>query len=137
MRERNKSGAPASNLEVHDPNNAVKLKLPKILLPRFKREVMKFRLFCDRYESAVYNNRSLSAVNKSAHTAGRSGSLKIEALALTDVNYQAAVELLKSTYGNTQQIISTHVDQIYKLPPCTGEKTQQLHTIYDKVCVNI
>ena len=64
-KECDKSGAPAVHLDAHhdELKDAVKPKLPKIMLPRFNGEIMKFRGFWDRYESAVHNNQSLSAVN--------------------------------------------------------------------------
>jgi len=48
----------------------------------------------------------------------------IQGLALTETNYQAAIDLLKSRFGNTQQVITTHMDELLKLPACAGEKTQ-------------
>lgn len=45
-------------------------------------------------------------------------------------NYTAAVELIKKCYGKTQ-------DELLKIPNCMGDKTSQLHVIYDKVGVNV
>ena len=36
-----------------------------------------------------------------------------------------------------QQVISAHMEELLKLPACTGEKTSQLRHIYDKVQVNM
>ena len=39
----------------------------------------------------------------------------IEGLTLTNDNYTQALELLKQRYGNTQLIISTHMNKLIKL----------------------
>ena len=137
---RAKTGAPTSSINAHDnlaaaqgDESVVKPKLPKMVLP-------KFRGFWDRFESAVHNNPSLSTVDKFTYlhtllegTAARS----IQGLALTDANYNAATEILKSRFGNTQQVISAHMDDLLKLPVCHGDKTSQLRLIYDKIWVNV
>ena len=40
---------------------ALKLKLPKLTLPKFKGEVTRFRSFWDSYNSAIHNNPDISA----------------------------------------------------------------------------
>ena len=142
-----KTGAPASPINARDNSalvqgdeSVVKPKLPRITLPKFGGEITEFRGFWDRFESAVHNNPSLSTVDKFTYlhallegTAARS----IQGLALTDANYSAATEILKSRFANTQQIISAHMDDLLKLPVCHGDKMPQLRLIYDKIWVNV
>ena len=47
------------------------------------------------------------------------------------------MEILKSRFGNTQQVISAHMNDFLKLPVCHGDKTSQLRLIYDKIWVNV
>ena len=61
----------------------------------------------------------------------------IKGLAITEENYQAALDILQERFGNSQQIISTHMDELLKLQPCTSEKSSQLRYMYDKVSVNV
>ena len=141
--ERDKSGAPAIHVDAHrdlESKDVVKPKLPKITLPKFNGDIVKFRGFWDRYESAIHNNQSLSEVDKFNYLHALlegSAARSIQGLALTETNYRAAIDLLKNRFGNTQQVISAHMDELLKLPPCSGERTQQLRAIYDKVCVNV
>ena len=58
-------------------------------------------------------------------------------LMLTEANYSAAVELLKERYGKKQQIISVHMEELLKLPSCTGDKAIQIRSVYDKISVNV
>ena len=103
---RAKMGAPTSSINARDnpaaaqgDESAVKPKLPKMVLPKFGGEITEFRGFWDRFESAVHNNPSFLTVDKFTYlhtllegTAARS----IQGLALTDANYNAATEILKS-----------------------------------------
>ena len=61
----------------------------------------------------------------------------IKGLAVTEENYQAAIDILRERFGNTQQIISAHMDELLKLQTCSGEKSSQLRYIHDKVSVNV
>ena len=45
--------------------------------------------------------------------------------------------MLKDRFGNIQQVIATHMDDLLKIPTCSEEKMQQFCAIYDKVCVNV
>ena len=90
-KEHVKLGAPVNKVEAHDPESKdiiVKPKLPKITLPKFSGEVVKFRGFWDRYKSAVHNNQSLSAVDKFnyLHTLLEgSAAWSLQGLALTEL----------------------------------------------------
>ena len=57
----------------------------------------------------------------------------IQGLSLTEANYDSAVELLQTRFGNPQQIITTHMDELLKLPNCVGDKASSLRLIYDKL----
>ena len=66
-----------------------------------------------------------------------SASRTIQGLSLTEYNYDSAVELLQTRFGNPQQIITTHMDELLKLPNCVGEKASSLRLIYDKITVHV
>ena len=61
----------------------------------------------------------------------------IQGLSLTEENYQAAVDLLQQRFGNQQQVISAHMNELLKIPVCSGDKTSQLRFIYDKISVSV
>lgn len=58
-------------------------------------------------------------------------------LSLTDENYQAAVDLLQQRFGKPQQVISAHMDELLKIPVCSGDKASQLLFVYGKISVNV
>ena len=119
---------------------AVKPKLPKITLPRFSGEITKFRAFWDSFESSVDKNSNLSAVDKfnylNALLEG-SAARSIQGLSLSEVNYTAAIEILKERFGRTQAIISAHMENLLQLPVCAGDRSSHLHLVYDKIKVNV
>ena len=61
----------------------------------------------------------------------------IQGLTLKEANYSSAVQLLQDRYGKPQHTISAHMEEIIKLPACTGERPSALRYVYDKVNVNI
>lgn len=63
-------------------------------------------------------------------------SRAIEGLPVTELNYQPAVDILKQRYGNKQQLVSAHMDELLKLPSC-NEKVSQLKYVYDKINVHV
>jgi hypothetical protein len=56
-------------------------------------------------------------------------------LALTEGNYKVAIDILKQRYGNTQVVISAHMDEMLKLPDCSIGKVRDLRRVYDKINV--
>ena len=128
-----------SNTEI-EVTAVMKPKLPKITLPRFNGEITKFRAFWDRFQSAVDNNTSISPVDKFNYLHAlveRLAARSIQGLQLTEGNYEAAKQILQERFGKMQQVISAHMEELLRLPVCTGEKTSQLRHIYDKVQVNV
>ena len=63
--------------------------------------------------------------------------LTIQELSLTTANNYSAIELLKKRFGNTQQIVATHIEELLKLPACVGDHAQPLRRLYDKVMGHI
>jgi hypothetical protein len=58
-------------------------------------------------------------------------------LALSEQNYQAAIDILQQRFGNQQLVISTHMDELLKIPACAGDKASQLRFVYDRISVNV
>jgi hypothetical protein len=115
-------------------------KLPKLVLPKFRGEITQWRTFWDSFNSAIYTNAQLSKIDKFNHLKSLLEGQAIRAiqgLALSENNYQAAIDILHQRFGNTQQIILTHMDELLKLPTCSGERASQLRFLYDKISINV
>ena len=115
-------------------------KLPKLVLPKFKGDITNYRTFWQSFESAVHNNTELATIDKFNYLFSllEGQALRsIKGLAITEDNYQAAVHILQERFGKSQQIISAHMDELLKIPPCVMDKPNQLRFVYDKVSVNV
>ena len=62
----------------------------------------------------------------------------IQGLTLSDANYYSAVEILEQRFGKPQQIISAYMEELLKLPSCSGtERLTSLRFVYDKVSAHV
>ena len=90
--------------------------------------------------SAIHTNTELSPIDKFNYLKSLlegPASQAIQGLSLSATNYQAAVEILQDRFGKTQQIISSHMDNLLKISPCNDDKASHLRSIYDKIYANI
>ena len=102
-----------------------KVKLPKISLPRFSGNPLKWSGFWDSFNSAVHNNPELSEVEKfnylrsllegSAHDA-------IAGLMLSSTNYKEAIKILNKRFGDKQVIISKHMESLLGIEAVESDK---------------
>lgn len=114
-----------------------KVKLPKIVLPHFGGNLMKWPSFWDSYESAVHRNPDLSDVDKFNYLRSlleHSAYEAIAGLTLSSANYKDAVEILKKRFGDTQLIISKHMEALLAVEMVESDKNLRgLRQLYDKV----
>jgi hypothetical protein len=76
----------------------------------FKRDITQWRTFWDSFNSAVHTNKFLTNIDKFNHLNSLlEGQAKrsIQGLALTEQNYQAAIDILQQRFGSQQLVIST------------------------------
>ena len=118
----------------------MKLKLAKIKLPKFNGNVTKFCSFWESFGSSVDCNPNLSPIDKFNYLKALlegSAALSVQGLALTEANYAAATDILNERFGRKQQIILGHMDDLLKIPSCSGNKTAHLQLVYDKIHANV
>ena len=127
-------------LSVASSSGAAKTRLPKLSLTKFKGDVTGWVSFWNSFKSAVHDNDDISKIDKFNYLNSfleGTAALTIQGLSLTTANYDSAIELLKKRFGNTQQIVATHIEELLKLPACVGDRAQSLRRLYDKVMVHI
>ena len=109
-----------------DPGSprGAKVRLPKISLPRFSGDPLKWTTFWDSYQSAIHLNPDISKVDKFNylrslldHTALDS----IDGLTLSSANYQQAIDILSKRFGNKQLIISKHMDTLLNIDALSSD----------------
>ena len=85
-----------------------KVKLPKLTLPRFSGNPLRWTAFWDSYESAVHKSDELSEVDKFNYLRSLlegSAYEAVQGLTLSAVNYEEAISILKKRFGNRQLIV--------------------------------
>ncbi|XP_067041143.1 uncharacterized protein [Acropora muricata] len=109
----------SSKGSVHkDSHQSSNLKLPRIELPKFSGDVLKFQNFWDQFEAAVHDNADLPNVQKFTYLRSvlNGNALQTtEGFEVTGANYQPAVECLKHRYGRRRVVISSLVKSVVQM----------------------
>lgn len=135
-----RSVRPSTGVVHSDHATVNRPRLPKLTLAKFRGDVTAWCSFWDSYKSAVHENSDISVIDKFNYLNSLlegPAALTIQGLKLSESNYDSAVALLKERFGKPQHIISAHMEELIKIPPCTGDKASALRFVYDKVNVNI
>ena len=111
------------------------VKLPKIEMISFNGDKTKWIEFWDSYQCAVHNNKGLSNVEKFNYLRSKllgEARGSIAGLALSNDNYEVAIEILQKRFGNTQEIVDKHYNQLINMQTATN-KVSSLRSFLDKV----
>ena len=100
-------------------NSEIRAKLPKLEMKNFNGRPTEWQAFIDCFDSAVHLNPKLGNIDKMNYLKSLvegPAAAAIKGLSLTSENYNSARKILKDRYGNKQLIISSHMDNLLKLP---------------------
>ena len=130
--------------ELESNTTAVKtsgMKLPKFTLAAFNGDPLKWTSFIETFDAAVDSQESLSAIEKfsylTGHLEGPSADC-VRGFSLTSKNYIEARKLLEERFGNTQVIISAHMNVLLKLPKLNNNNNvAKLTSFYNAIESNI
>ena len=117
--------------------NVSSLANPKV---KFRGEITQWQTFWDSFNNSIHVNPHLSPIDKFNHLYSLQegqAARAIQGLTRTDANYQSAIEILQNRFGRPQNIISSHMDELPKIPGCTSDKAPQFRFVYDKINVNV
>ena len=110
-------------------------RLPKLALPIFTGNPLKWQTFWDSYKAAVHDNHSLCDIQKfnylKAHLA-EDAVRSIEGIPLTETNYTQAIKILEERFGQTHKITNAHMQALLDLPNPT-ESAVNLRMFYDRM----
>ena len=85
--------------------HAPKVKLPKLILRKFNRELTTWTTFWDSFESAVHYNLNLTSIDKFNYLHSLlewTAAEAISGLTLTAANYEKAISILRKRFENKQ-----------------------------------
>ena len=118
-----------------------RVKLPKISLPHFRGNLMKWTAFWDSFNSAVHLNDRLSDIDKFNYLRSLLEGTAFDAiagLALSAANYREAIDILKKRFGNRQLIISKHMESLLAVNAVASDQhLRELRRLYDQSEANI
>ena len=129
-----------SNTTSSASNGAQGVELPKIQLQKFRGDVTKFQSFWQSFRVAVDENEGLSKVPKLNYLINSLEGVAykaLEGLGLTEENYESAVQILRDRCGKSQQVISTHTQELLNLHSLNNEKANNLRSLYDNILVHV
>ena len=116
-------------------------KLPKMVLKKFNGQPTAWQEFYDAFDPSVHKNPSLSDVdhfNYVCNLVGGTAYSTIAGLQLTEVNYKAALKVLKEIFGQERIIINCHMENLMKILPvysCTDiRKVRKLYDAIEQNC---
>ena len=129
--------APGAGGTTPSPSITPHVKLPKLSIKKFNGDLTKWVTFWDSFDSSIHSNLSLSNVDKFNYLNSFLESTAAESIAgltLTSANYEEAVAILKRRFGNTQLIVSKHMDALLNLPAVNSHHDLKgLRHLYDSV----
>ena len=119
------------------PRNAAKIKLPKLEIKKFNGKLQEWSEFWDSFDSAIHSEQGLAKVDKFKYLRGfleEPVRRVIAGLALTEENYDAAVEILTNRFAKPMKIKRAPINDIMSLPPVFNERnTARLRHLYDDI----
>ena len=95
-------------------------KLPELAIEKFNGDVEKYQEFLDSFNATIHNNPKLEAVDKFRYLRmflddnkdGDGPKSLIAGFSTTADNYEAALNIIKETYGKKERIIMSHVSKL-------------------------
>ena len=112
-------------------------KLPKLEIQKFGGDASQWFTFWDNFVASIHNNEELSDVERFSYLKGLltgPAAATVAGLALTESNYQNAVELLKTRFANKQVIVNCHMDRLMNIAPLnSGANVNKLRAMLDEV----
>ncbi|GFO27533.1 Zinc knuckle protein [Plakobranchus ocellatus] len=92
--------------------------LPRLQLPKFGGDILEFQEFWDQFTAIIDNREDISAVNKLSYLQslllGNARS-SLQGLALTEVNYDIAKEILLLRFGRTEKEIVANLQKLLNI----------------------
>ena len=112
-------------------------RLPKLVIKKFGGQPWQWLEFWDSFVASVHDNEDLSDAERFSYfkslLEGPAYST-VAGLALTSTNYEKAIGLLKSRYGQRQVIINSHMEHLLNLQAVTDSRElRKLRKLYDTI----
>lgn len=112
-------------------------RLPKIELPTFKGDPLKWQGFWDQFKTSIHENERINDIDRFnflKRYLGGEALDSIKGLNLNSENYKEAIDILCERYGNEQVLISAHMQSLLKIQKIRSkDNIKSLRTLYNHV----
>lgn len=133
---------PISQASSIQPSNAPKIevKLPQVNINPFKGDTAEWTSFFQLFYALILDNSHLSKIQKFIYLKSflRNEPLKlIESLAVTNENFDVAIEILRNRYENKISVINAHFVSLLEVSPLTKCNAQTLREFVTNCSKNL
>lgn len=129
-----------SLLSTQNTNTKLNVKLPNLSLPEFDGSYDKWFNFADTFHAVVDKNTDLAKVEKFYYLQRclkGEAAQTIQAIKVTNENYDVAWEVLKKRFENKRAIVDKHIQLILDIPVMKQESHFTLRNFVDTLQSNI
>ena len=108
--------------------------LPKLEIPYFNGDKLRWSEFWDTFEATVDQNNNLSNIEKLSYLNSKlTGEAKqaVSGIYLSNENYEVTKALLKERFESSQSVVNSHYTQLINMKPAFNS-TKRLRTLYDQ-----
>ena len=115
------------------PAGKLAVKLPKLSLPMFSGEYLKFNAFWQAFEISVISQNILSSSKIAYLNSLLSGDAAhaVSGIAMTDVGFADACSILKERFGDSNKLIFKHLQELLKLIPPKVSNSRDTECLWD------
>jgi len=128
--ERAEQRLPKEPLSGGQPPN-LPMKLPKLTLPTFDGNVLRWQEFWDVFNTAVHQQTAISDVTKFSYLKGSlkgSAASVIYGISVTNDNYPVVIGLLQEKFGKREHIVEALYSQLQHLTTASNRFTEVKNT---------
>jgi len=121
-------------------HDCLHIQLPKIQLPKFDGDILRWITFRDTYISLVHDNVTLTNIEKFHYLVSSvrgSASAVVRSIALSDSNYILAWNALNERFDNPRLIMNSHMDRLFNFSPLRSSSLEYLKHFLDTFQENI
>ena len=115
------------------------INLPKLEIPTFNGDKLKWSEFWDTFETTIDRNDSLSGIEKLKYLNSKlTGEAKhaVSGIILSNDNHQVVVTLMKERFGEVQTVINAHYTELINLTPANNNP-RSLRSLFDQIERNV
>ena len=111
------------------------IRLPKIAVPTFDGDPLKWMNFWEQFEISTHSKEQLTSAEKMAYLQdtlmGRPAERVIEGLAQMADKYKEAISCLQSRYNRTRLIHQAHVRAMLEATPLKNDSGKEIWRLHD------